>query len=97
MLELLEECSRRLSGGRKTYQTLFTLDGKPVRSLDEIPPDCKLLMASEQSPPVAEREEVMEQYTVPGVPDRCRSPSKKARAQEEAYESYPAHPVAVGL
>jgi hypothetical protein len=46
--ELLEECSQKLTGGQKTFNSVFTFDGKMITSLADIPINCKILLCSEQ-------------------------------------------------
>jgi len=46
LMEVLQECSNKLSGGKKLYQSLFTFDGQHIASLDAIPDDCQLLLVS---------------------------------------------------
>jgi hypothetical protein len=49
MLELLQDVSNILSGGKKVYNSMFTMDGLPLIDLNTIPIDCKLIVVSEKN------------------------------------------------
>lgn len=51
MMEILQECSNKFSEGKKIYQSLYAFDGKYIPSLDDIPPECKLILVSERPGP----------------------------------------------
>ena len=40
LMELLQECSSMISRGEKTFLSLYTIDGKFIASLNDIPADC---------------------------------------------------------
>ena len=60
-LEVLQECSKTLGKRHdptlcKEYNSMFTFeDHKLIRTLDEIPDDCKLILVSEYKPPRMKR------------------------------------------
>ena len=47
--ELLNRISEVL--GNTTFSSLFTFDGQPIASLDQIPADCQLLLVSAEDKP----------------------------------------------
>jgi len=47
LFEILQICSVELTGGRKTFQSLWSYDGIPYNDINDIPKDCKLMLASE--------------------------------------------------
>jgi len=51
LMEVLQQCSGFMSRGKKNFQTLYTLDGRYIRDLDEIPDDCQIVLVSENAPP----------------------------------------------
>ena len=51
MMEILQECSNKFSEGKKIYQSLYAFDGKFIPTLDDIPPECKLILVSERPGP----------------------------------------------
>lgn len=51
MLEVIQLCSQYINKGKKTFQSLYTLDGKFVRDLEDIPEDCQIILVSENPPP----------------------------------------------
>lgn len=40
-----------MSRGKKQFQSLYTLDGKYITDLEEIPEDCQIVLVSENPPP----------------------------------------------
>lgn len=54
MMELLQYCSDKMSGGKKLYQSLYTFDGNNIASLDLIPQECKIILVSEKEPSKAD-------------------------------------------
>jgi hypothetical protein len=47
LFEILQICSIELTGGRTSFQSLWSYDGIPYSDLNDIPKDCKLMLASE--------------------------------------------------
>ena len=66
MMELLQECSNRLTNGNTTFNSMFTFEGKHIPSIYEIPKDCKLILLSEKVVET-EREDGLEKAFVTGV------------------------------
>jgi len=75
---------------------LFTFHGQRIRSLDDIPADCQLLIVSEQPPPEEKAEEDAEQAKTGNKRSRSRSKSKKSRKPVEPSIPGP-EPRLVGL
>ncbi|CDW85058.1 UNKNOWN [Stylonychia lemnae] len=44
--ELLQDVSNTISGGKKVYNSLFTVNGKFIKDLKSIPSDCRLVLCS---------------------------------------------------
>jgi hypothetical protein len=48
--ELLEACSQKL-GGDITYESMYDLDGNLLTTMEDISPECKLLLVSREKAP----------------------------------------------
>lgn len=40
-----------MSRGKKAFNSLYTLDGKYIKDLEDIPEDCQIILVSENQPP----------------------------------------------
>ena len=53
--EVLELCSAKITAASRVFQSLWTLDGKCVTCLLDLPSECQMLVASERPMPLGEK------------------------------------------